>query len=321
MSKLGVAAYHYVFKPLNTIGYGNLIRQGPVDTFRAYRGRRQLQRWVNHQLQTPALAYVPTPTSVSLPHLCVAYLAGDSQRDLLVASLISLHRHWPQLPAIRLLSDGALSAPLVESLERSFPTLLVIRDEDQREQVEQCFPRHQFPVLRAVRDQYLHLRKMLDLCTLSAEWILLLDADTLFLAEPRDLLARLGAKSKALYLQDRYDNAYGYPMEALQDLIPTPLLQRINAGLLALPISAIDWQQVEHWLALLSSAHGLNYFVEQALWALILSSIGAAPLAHADYICEPTRLQIRSGTGVFHHYVWPCRYLFYGYGWQATARS
>lgn len=70
----------------------------------------------------------------------------------------------------------------------------------------------------------------------------------------------------------------------MQALIEEPLLERINAGLLALRLGIIDWDRVEFWLAALSEAHDLNDFAEQALWALIRSSIGAAPLPDIDYV-------------------------------------
>lgn len=316
MGNFGRLAYRAFYRPMTKLGLADLMRRGVVDSFLCWKGRRALHSWVNRSLSCgPSFG----ACSVAQDSV-IAILGGEKQRDLLFTCLCSVHQNWQNPPNIYLLSDGTMSVELARSLSAVFPGIVMLTDEQQEAALEARFPSQEFPTLRGLRSHYVHIRKMLDVCAQPFERILLLDADTIFHRHPEGLMPHLVRGSASCFLVDSQADSYGYPLEDLQELINSPLRTRINVGLISLEIADIDWRKVERAAERLLAKYGFNFFIEQALWALILSERDAVALPADDFVCSPSRVQSRLKTAVFHHYVWPSRYLFYAYGWQHLAR-
>jgi hypothetical protein len=312
MSKIGAAAYRYVFTPMRSLGLMDLMRRGPRDSLHAFLGRRALQSWVDQSLlQQKTTNCIPghQPTEITL-------VGGQKQRDLLFVCLMSIYKTWPSVPPVCVVSDGTMTPELRKSLVTIFPGSRVVSDAEQEDALERQFPTSAYPALRGLRQYYVQIRKMLDVCSQTDNRILLLDTDTVFYRTPEALFRYLEKGSPSCYLLDPCADSYGYPLGALRGLSGATLKPRINVGLLAIDVDQIDWPKVESWARHLLDVFGFNFFIEQALWALILSEREACALPEADYICMPCAKQARSRSAVFHHYVSPSRHLFYAYGWQ-----
>jgi hypothetical protein len=65
-------------------------------------------------------------------------------------------------------------------------------------------------------------------------------------------------------------------------------------------------------------AEGQNkHFLEQTLYALMFGKMnGFNLLPQNDYIVRPCVAEVKQPQAVFHHYVFPCRHLFYKHAWQ-----
>lgn len=312
MSLLGRLSYQLYYRQ---VGYLNLLKKrGLVDTALADRGKKQLDKLVRQSLENPKIPTTSSEIDADAP--VVAYLGGDRHVDLLFVSLCSLYLNWSGTPPVVLLiSDGNLSEPVGRALTSFFPTLKPIYDDQLTENLDVHFPQNRFPHLRSLRANFLLARKLLDVYTITDNWTVFVDADTTFLKPPQRLQQWFKSPSRAFYLLDRA-NSYTYPIDTMTRVAGSPIPKQVNTGLLALKNSLIDWEQLETWYAQLSQDFALNHLTEQSLTAMIFATIEATALPSTQYVCEPTKQQVIQLDGEFHHYVWPCRYLFYGYGWQ-----
>lgn len=312
MSLLGQLSYQLYYRQ---VGHLKILQQrGLVDATLAYQGQKQLNKLVQQALAQPRSPKRPIDTNPDAP--VFVYLGGDGNVSLLFVSLCSLYLQWLGTPPVVLLiSDGRLSESVGTALTTYFPTLKPIYNKQLSENLDVHFPRDRFPHLRSLRDSFLLARKLLDVYTITSNWAVFVDADTAFLNSPRAIAQWVQAPNQAFYLLDR-TNSYSYPLEVMAQVAGLQVPEHVNTGLLALKGDLIDWNRLEQWYAKLSQEFALNHFVEQSLTAMIFATINAAALPSARYVCEPTKQQVVELEGEFHHYVWPCRHLFYGRVWQ-----
>lgn len=306
---LGKLAYNLYFRPT-----ASFRSQGIIDATLAKIGKQELNFRIQKYLNTSSIELKHQEIDRYKP--AITYLGGDRNVDLIYISLCSLYMNWSSPPPVFILSDGMLSKKIGSSLANIFPGVTPVYKEEIQETLDDMFPRHRFPNLRSLRDNFILIRKLLDVYSICKNWTLFIDADTVFLKTPSFLQKWFDNPEYPLYLLD-HKNSYSYDLELMNQVSGTPVPQKVNTGLFALNQQLIDWEKVEYWYKSLLGKSVHDHFREQSLIAIILGSINnTQSLPSSEYICHPSKSQAINKVGIFHHYVNPCRYLFYGYVWR-----
>lgn len=222
---------------------------------------------------------------------------------------------WP----VRLVDDGSLDDRARQGLHRAFPGVEIVTPATLETALDARLPRSRFPVLRAHRETYLHLRKLTDPHVLQSGPQLVLDSDQLFHRRPDEVLAWWASPREPLVLTDVAD-AYGYPREVLATLAGAAVPARVNVGLTGLELQAADWDALEAWTAKLLDRHGSSYFLEQALVALLLAGRPWRQLPADRYRVAPSPDETRAPQAVLHHYVDLTKRDYFRSAWQRVAQ-
>jgi hypothetical protein len=216
------------------------------------------------------------------------------------------------------IDDGSFDDALVAESQRLFPGSLVRRAADCESQLDAVLPTSRFPVLRAQRRTYIHLRKLTDAHIGHRGWRLVLDSDMLFFRRPDTLLEWLAAPDRPIHMLDVHD-AYGYPAATLAEIAGRPIPSCVNVGICGLRSEELDWQRLEHYAAQLLARHGTSYYLEQALVALLLAGKDALRLPREDYRLLPSLAECQRPTAVLHHYVAESKRGYFRYAWKQVS--
>ena len=221
-----------------------------------------------------------------------------------------------------LYDDGSLEGASLEMLLNLFPSAINHPQAELIEKLDEALPIARFPVLRERWKNYPHIRKLIDVHLQQDGWRLVLDSDLLFWRCPELIINWSQNPSLPIHTIDSEEN-YGYPRDTLQQLAGVPIPPKVNVGLIGLNSSAIDWDFLEHASALLIKNHGTNYYLEQALCALLVarSPEGAISAPAQDYITYPSHQEIKYPTAVMHHYVDLSRNEYHLQAWRTALRQ
>ena len=258
------------------------------------------------------------------PAVEVAYLTGESVWEQTLLSVVSLVLHADRAVTPVFYDDGTLDADVAAWLTRVVPWARVVTANEAEARLDRVLPEAAYPVLRARRRAYVHLRKLLDIRAGSTRHQLVLDSDTLFHRRPDALLdwpthGASGRPEAGLYMADAR-NAYGYSRTLLQEVAGGPVRPRVNVGVCGLDDAEIDWDRVEGWCRTLEAREGAHYFLEQALSALCLSVRPAKALPPQDYVLRPSRAEVLHPEAVMHHYVLGSRRHYVRHAWGPVAQ-
>jgi hypothetical protein len=216
-----------------------------------------------------------------------------------------------------LVDDGTLDARIMDHARQLFPNVRVELQSQIENRLNAVLPADRFPTLRRHRLQYVHLRKLTDVHAGKTGWRVVLDSDMLFFHPPRELLAWLHNPSRPVHMMD-VKNAYGYPIDLLNQLAGSSVPERLNVGVLGLNSAAIDWERLEAWCSELLTKHGSTYYLEQALSALLLAGSNSEFLDPQKYVVMPDEAHCVSPAAVLHHYVAESKRGYYLHGWKAA---
>jgi hypothetical protein len=222
----------------------------------------------------------------------------------------SLHLH--------LVDDGTLQEGQIEALTRIFEKVSVVRASDIRARIEEALPENKFPVLRQRWHDYVHIRKLTDIHLGNSGPKLVLDSDMLFFKRPAvllDWLAERSTQQKLLHMVD-CEESYGYSRELMEKLAGGALPKRLNVGICGLRSEWLDWEEIEYWCRTLLEKEGTNYYLEQALVAMLAVRHITVEAPSPEYITFPTNSQIRQNDGVLQHYVADSKPGYFQAGWQ-----
>ena len=310
MSFAGRLFYRLWHRPIG-LARSAMRRGGPLAVRAANRGRLAME--------AAALTLPPPPARESAHSFRVHLLTGRRFAYQSAFCLHTLARHCPLSITPEFYDDGTLDHAAAEPLLRLFPRALLHPHDELKERLERWLPIRTHPVLRERWLHYPHIRKLIDVHLGREGWRLVLDSDLLFWREPRLLLDWAAAPGRPLHATDCAEN-YGYPRELLRRLAggePPPL---VNVGLCGLRSEMIDWDFLEHAASTLIATHGTDYYLEQALCALLMARSPEASLAApaADYLTYPSPEEVSAPTAVMHHYVDLSRDLYHRHAWRTA---
>ena len=111
--------------------------------------------------------------------------------------------------------------------------------------------------------------------------------------------------------------SYGYSRKLLERLAGAPIPSLVNVGLCGLRSEALDWELLESWSAELIAREKTNYYLEQALVAMLVArEPAAAVLPGSDYVTKPAEAEVLFPKAVMHHYVDNSKRWYFRYGWR-----
>jgi hypothetical protein len=230
----------------------------------------------------------------------------------------SLCRHAGQPIRAVFFDDGTFDQALRAECIRIFPGSRVEEGGEIETRLDEGLPAARFPILRARRLEYPHLRKLTDVHSGRHGWRLVLDSDILFFRRPDLLLAWLAAPDQPLHMVDVQD-AYGYSKALMESLAGNPIPRWLNVGVCGLRSDEIDWDRMESWCRRLQEAEGTSYYQEQALTAMLLAGRKCRVALADDYRLMPSEDEARSPTAAMHHYVGISKKGYFRHAWRHVA--
>ena len=306
LSGLGRALYLLYYRP---VGWARSLfaHGGPWTRRKTLEGQRAMEAAVPH-LPPPEISANTVPLTVHL-------LTGTRfwYQTAFCLHSFSTQSGRPLAPVIY--DDGSLTAPQRDQLARLFPSTRFVARAESNEKLERLLPYSRFPVLRERWDNYPNLRKLTDPHLGAKGWKLVMDSDLLFFRKPDLLTAWADSPSKPLHAVD-VANAYGYSDALLASLCEAPLPQRLNVGLCGLRSEDIDWEKIEFFSRTLIAAERTNYYLEQALVAVLLAGRECTVANAADYLTLPQLPEALSCEAIMHHYVADSKRWYFQHNWR-----
>ena len=257
----------------------------------------------------------PLPVPASDTPLHFHLLTGRQFWYQTAFCLHSLARAAGEPIAASIYDDGTIDATTTAHLRRLGPALRLIPHAAILSRLDDHLPAARFPVLRERWLQYPNIRKLTDVHLGGTGWKLVLDSDLLFFRSPRLLLDWLRAPDRPLHAIDCTES-YGYSRPLLERLAGAPLAPLVNVGLTGLRSDTIDWPQLEAWTVELIARERTNYYLEQALVAMLVAGRPCVVAPAADYVTLPSRQETLTPTAAMHHYVAHSKRWYFRYGWR-----
>jgi len=217
-------------------------------------------------------------------------------------ALVSLQRQVDRVVHVHFYDDGTLEPRQREKLE-TLASAVTFHDRagiDAR--IEQYLPEERYPFIRERLRNYPNLKKLTDPHVGSTGVKLVMDADILFFDQPVELVQWFDAPETILCATD-VTESYGYSRALMEKLAGARIPAAINVGLTGLQSEALDWEELEYWCRELITREKTNYYLEQALVAMLCATRPFTQLGLARYITGPSDQQVLAGQGVMQHYV------------------
>lgn len=284
---------------------------GPWEQRRTERGRQAME--------TAAHSLPPLPAGTGKA-LELHLLTGRRFWYQTAFCLWTLARHTGRPLAPVIYDDGTLAAGQRDPLARLFPTVRFVAQEETIARLDRHLPAAKFPHLRERWLNYPNLRKLTDPHVGATGWKLVLDSDLLFFRRPDFLISWLDRPDRPLHAVD-CQSSYGYSRPLLDELAGTPLAELVNVGLTGLDGTELDWEQLESWCATLITRERTNYYLEQALVAILVAGRDCAIAPAADYVTLPVEPEAAACRAVMHHYVANSKRWYFQANWRLVLET
>lgn len=235
-------------------------------------------------------------------------------------ALVSLQRQINEGVHVHLYDDGTLEAGQRRKLESLAAKVTFHSRASIDERIERYLPEEKFPFIRERLRNYPNLKKLTDPHLGSTGAKLVMDADVLFFGQPTELL-RWFEDSGSLLCATDVRESYGYSRPLMEKLAGAPIPASINVGITGLMSDALDWRQVEDWCRELITRERTNYYLEQALVAMLCATRPFTQLSLQRYITGPSDEEVLDGQGVMQHYVDLSKKEYFRSAWKRFAPS
>jgi hypothetical protein len=307
---VGRLAYLLWHAPVGAI-HKSFHAGGPLQQLVDVRGRREMAR---------AAAHLPTSSGQPAEELPeIHFLTGNRFWFQSAFCLHSLQQRAATIFRVVFHDDGSLRASQRSRLEQLFPQAKIVTRAENDERLRVWLPPGKFPVLNERRRRYPNILKLTDIHAGRSDWRVAMDSDMLFFRRPDFLLHWLSAPDRPLHLVD-IANAYGYSLSLMESLAGSPIPHRVNVGIAGLRSDQIDWEQLEFWCRRLIETEGTQYYLEQALVAMLVAKTPAAVTPERDYLVAPSQSECGQPTAVLHHYVADSKRWYFRDTWRTCVR-
>jgi len=302
LGKLALALWH---QPVNRLR-DSLRNGGPWQERRTERGRQAME------IAAGSLPALPVAAG---PALEVHLLTGRRFWYQTAFCLWSFTRQSGRPLAPVIYDDGTLTAEFQAPLVRLFPAARFVMQVDTIARLDTHLPVAKFPTLRERWRNYPNIRKLTDVHVGHAGWKLVLDSDLLFFHRPALLLDWLDHPERPLHAVD-CETSYGYSRPLMHELAGRPVADLVNVGLTGLHGGELDWARLEHWCRTLIARERTNYYLEQALIAMLVAGRPCTLAPAADYVTLPRPPEAQDCRAVMHHYVAQSKRWYFQDNWR-----
>lgn len=303
LGKLALLLYHRpVGRTRDSLRHG-----GPFARRETERQRREME------VAAPRLGELPTIAGAAT--LTVHLMTGRSFWYQTAFCVHSLARTTAANLQLDLYDDGTVDAEIAGALRRLDPRVRIHFRGELDARRDALLPASRFPALVERCRNYPNIRKLVDVHLGSSGWKLVLDSDLLFFRRP-DFLVQWLARPESPLVATDCTESYGYSRTLMEAIVGAPIPPRVNVGLCGLRSDALDWAELERWTDELQRRERTNYYLEQALVAMLMARQPHAVAPAADYITKPDRAEVRSPTAVMHHYVDTSKRWYFRHGWR-----
>lgn len=274
-----------------------------------------------HAAMAEAARTLPLPPAGSGTPLALHLLTGRKFWDQTAFCLwtFACHAGRPLAPVIY--DDGTLNDEHRAPLARLFPAARFVPQEETLARLDAFLPANRFPTLRERWLNYPNIRKLTEPHLGATGWKLVIDSDLLFFRRPTLLIDWLDRPVQPLHAVDCV-TSYGYSRPLMEELAGAPVAELVNVGLTGLDGGALDWEQLEHWTRTLIARERTNYYLEQALIAMLVAGRSCTVAPAGDYVTLPRLPEAHDCHAVMHHYVANSKRDYFQHCWRvAMARS
>jgi hypothetical protein len=217
-------------------------------------------------------------------------------------AVVSLQRQIDRAVHIHFYDDGSLEVKQREKLETLSGKVTFYDRPGIEARIDRLLPEAKFPFIRERLRNYPNLKKLTDPHVGSTGAKLVMDADILFFGQPVELLRWCDDSHDILCATDVMES-YGYSRPLMERLAGARIPEAINVGITGLKSESLDWEGIEGWCRELITRERTNYYLEQALIAMLCAARPFTQLVLARYVTGPTDQQVLSGDGLMQHYV------------------
>jgi hypothetical protein len=278
-------------------------------------GRRETEQQ-RALMEAAADGLPPLPHHPDLPRVSLHFLTGRRFWYQTAFCLHSLGRVTPDVTfEAHIYDDGTIDDATAERLQRLGPGIAIHSLAELNARIDAVLPEHRFPALRERRRNYPHLRKLTDVHAGQTGWKLVLDSDLLFFRRPAFMLDWLAAPDRPFHAVDCQES-YGYSRALMAQLAARTIPPLVNVGLCGWRSEELDWERLEFWCAQLLAREKTNYYLEQALVAMLVAGRPAAIAPRADYLTKPSLDEARHPQAVMHHYVDTSKAGYFRHAWR-----
>ncbi len=235
-------------------------------------------------------------------------------------ALVSLQRQIERPVHVHFYDDGTLEAQQRDKLETLASVVTFHGRGGIDARIERCLPEEKFPFIRERLRNYPNLKKLTDPHVGSTGPKLVMDADILFFGRPVELLQWFDAPETILCATD-VTESYGYSRPLMEGLAGGVIPEKINVGITGLLSEALEWEKLEHWCRELITREKTNYYLEQALVAMLCAGRPSTQLGLARYVTGPTAEQVLANDGVMQHYVDLSKKEYFRSAWRRFTRN
>lgn len=279
---------------------------GPWQQARTEEGRRAMEI---------AASKLPPPHFTTDNPITLHLLTGQRfwYQTLFCLYSFSQQSKRPLAPVIY--DDGTLSKTTFQEISRLFPMSRLVTQVETMDKLETYLPQSSFPFLRDRWQNYPNIRKLIDIHLGQSGWKLVLDSDLLFFGRPDLILSWIDNPTQPLHAID-VQESYGYSRQLMESLTGTSLSFRLNVGLCGLKSEELDWEKLEHWTRVLIQKEKTNYYLEQALVAMLLAGRSCVVAPEKEYVTLPRPPEATQCHAVMHHYVAESKRWYYQSNWN-----
>lgn len=212
--------------------------------------------------------------------------------------------------------DGSLTEKDCQILKTHLKNVRLVRRKQADKKLKKILENKEF--CQKYRERNPLILKLLDIPLLAErERVVLLDSDLIFFKKPCFFINWIEKnQSIPFYLEDR-QNAYVISLKELERDLHLRIIPKFNTGLFGFsPKKILKLERVEQYLKYLDNKpkkiSWWSKWLEQTIWALLVSSVMAKPLP-SEYSISRKRKRLSSLT--CRHYISPVRELFYLDAW------
>lgn len=279
-------------------------------------GMRETER-ARGLMEAAAASLPPLPAPIVGTPLCLHLLTGRKFWYQTAFCLHSFIRAAGEPVRVEIYDDGSIDAEVARQLLRLGPAIRIHSQADILARLDRHLPAGRFPVLRERWRNYPNIRKLTDVHAGREGWKLVIDSDLLFFKRPEVLASWLRSPDRPLHAVDCTES-YGYSRPLMSRLAGAPIPPLVNVGLCGLRGDALNWEELEAWCAELIARERTNYYLEQALVAMLAARQPCVIAPASDYITLPGKREALQPTAIMHHYVANSKRWYFRHSWRTV---